>query len=158
MENTGNFFALNLRRIRKSLDMTQTELADAVGVSMLTIQRYESGDRHPRPNIVKAIADVLKTTESELFANPDLDKKNGLKDLSADQLKDFIVKNSVEAFKAMEAEKKQTVTKFNTKEEELIAEITSLLPSLKRDNLEFLVDLIRRKVSVPNKVKKPINL
>jgi transcriptional regulator with XRE-family HTH domain len=37
-----------LRRQRKRLGWTQTEMADAIGLSLRSMQRYESADEVPR--------------------------------------------------------------------------------------------------------------
>lgn len=49
-----------IRDLRKSRGMTQQELADKSGVSLMSIRRYESGEREPRHDILKKIADALQ--------------------------------------------------------------------------------------------------
>lgn len=70
MGKTSEFLSTNLRRIRKDRKMTQTQLADAVGVGMLAIQRIEAGARFPRSDTLTAIAQVLNVTESDLLKDP----------------------------------------------------------------------------------------
>ena len=62
-----NSFAQNLRKLRKSAGLSQTQLADLVGVSLLTLFRWEKGDRQPRAEEIKKIAQVLHVAEAELF-------------------------------------------------------------------------------------------
>jgi len=49
-----------LRSLRKEKKLTQAELANLTGVSVMTIRRYESMDRIPRIDIVIKLMDVLK--------------------------------------------------------------------------------------------------
>ena len=49
---------MKLKKWRKSADLTLTQLAEAVGVSDITIGRYERGERTPRPKIMAQIVRV----------------------------------------------------------------------------------------------------
>lgn len=49
-----------IRELRKWKSLTQQQLADASGVSVMSIRRYESGERKPSLYIVKSIADALE--------------------------------------------------------------------------------------------------
>jgi len=57
-----------LRLVRRTLHMTQVELAAAVGVDQGTIARYERGHHVPHPAIQQRIADALGQPHDELFA------------------------------------------------------------------------------------------
>lgn len=46
---------MKLKKWRKSADITLTQLAADVGVSDITIGRYERGERIPRPKIMARI-------------------------------------------------------------------------------------------------------
>ena len=53
-------FGERIQKRRKELSMSQQALAEASGVSLRSIQNYESGQRHPANiSIVKKIASVL---------------------------------------------------------------------------------------------------
>ncbi len=52
-------------RIRAGL--TQQELAERVGVSQAAINRYETGERSPRPATLGRLADVLGVQEWDLI-------------------------------------------------------------------------------------------
>ena len=56
----------NLRRIRKSRSMTQTELAERVGVLQKDISRYERGQHAPSIQMLKDIAKVLNVSIDKL--------------------------------------------------------------------------------------------
>src|SRR5215210_2934734 len=49
------------RRLREEAGITQTDLATAIGVSRVTISRYESGRRRPRG---KALLDYISLLSS----------------------------------------------------------------------------------------------
>ncbi len=48
-----------LRQRRKALDLTQAELADQVGCSVITIQKIEGDERRPSKQISERLADAL---------------------------------------------------------------------------------------------------
>lgn len=55
-----------IREYRKWRGLTQQQLADAAGISVMSIRRYESGEREPTENAVKAIALALEVNPSEI--------------------------------------------------------------------------------------------
>ena len=58
---------LRLKAARAALDMSQQQLADAVGVSRQTINAIENGDYNPTIRLCLAICRVLGRTLDELF-------------------------------------------------------------------------------------------
>ena len=58
---------LRLKSARAALDMSQQQLADAVGVSRQTINAIEKGDYNPTIRLCLAICKVLNKTLDELF-------------------------------------------------------------------------------------------
>lgn len=60
---------MGIKEIRRLRNMTQKELADAVGVSFTVISKYESGQVTPPLNRVIAIAEVLKVDANTLLGN-----------------------------------------------------------------------------------------
>ena len=58
---------LKLKSARAALDLSQQDLADAVGVSRQTINAIEKGDYNPTINLCRAICRVLGKTLDELF-------------------------------------------------------------------------------------------
>lgn len=55
-----------IRQRRTELDMSQADLATAVGVDRRQIRRYEAGDTQPTLGIAKAMARALRITIDEL--------------------------------------------------------------------------------------------
>ena len=58
---------LRLKAARAALDMSQQQLAEAVGVSRQTINAIEKGDYNPTIRLCLAICRVLGRTLDELF-------------------------------------------------------------------------------------------
>ena len=58
---------LRLKSARAALDMSQQQLADAVGVSRQTINAIEKGDYNPTIRLCLAICRALGKTLDELF-------------------------------------------------------------------------------------------
>lgn len=58
-------FGQQLRRRRKTLDITQEELADRVGCARSTILMIESGERRPSKQLAALIAEHLRIPEDE---------------------------------------------------------------------------------------------
>lgn len=56
-----------IRMYRSYLDMTQAELADAVGVNLTTIVKYEDGAMVPGADKLLRIAEVLRRTPNDLL-------------------------------------------------------------------------------------------
>jgi DNA-binding XRE family transcriptional regulator len=57
-----------IRAIRKSIGMTQSELATAAGIGRITEVRIENGKQSPRYETLSAIAKALKRPVAELLA------------------------------------------------------------------------------------------
>lgn len=58
---------LKLKSARAGMDLSQDELAKAVGVSRQTINAIEKGDYNPSINLCIAICKTLGKTLDELF-------------------------------------------------------------------------------------------
>ncbi len=63
-------FGERLKKFRKKSGLTQTQLAEAVGVSLLTCFRWEKNERAPRLEDIKALAQALNVPESDLLNDP----------------------------------------------------------------------------------------
>ena len=58
---------LKLKSARAELDMSQAELAQAVGVTRQTINQIESGEYNPTIKLCIAICKVLRKTLDQIF-------------------------------------------------------------------------------------------
>ena len=66
---------LSVKVARVQKDMTQKDLAAAVGVSRQTINAIEQGEYNPTIKLCRAICRVLGKTLDELFWKDDCDEK-----------------------------------------------------------------------------------
>ena len=66
---------LSVKVARVQKDMTQKDLAAAVGVSRQTINAIEQGEYNPPIKLCRAICRVLNKTLDELFWEDDCDEK-----------------------------------------------------------------------------------
>ena len=51
---------MEIRRLRKKLNLTQEQLAQKLGVSFTTINRWENGKNEPSPLALKEIQRLMK--------------------------------------------------------------------------------------------------
>lgn len=66
-------FGKRLARARAASNMTQRELADAVGITWSQISRYEAGKASPRLAVLMKLAEALGVSLDDLSASPDSD-------------------------------------------------------------------------------------
>ncbi len=59
------------RKRRRYLELTQAQVGEAVGVTGVTISRWENGEREPRSTELVAWAMVLGLQPADLFADAD---------------------------------------------------------------------------------------
>lgn len=58
---------IKIKVARAQLDMTQKDLAEAVGISRQTMNAIEQGEYNPTIKLCRAICKVLGTTLDDLF-------------------------------------------------------------------------------------------
>ena len=63
-------FGERLKKLRKKSGLTQEELAEKTGYSIMTIRRWEWGTRNPRLEEIKALAQALNVSEADLLNDP----------------------------------------------------------------------------------------
>ncbi|MCL4298038.1 MAG: helix-turn-helix domain-containing protein [Anaerolineae bacterium] len=68
MDGPTDSFGEWLKQQRKALDLTQKDLAERVGYSLVVIQQLEQGRRRPSKEITERLAVALKIPEEELAA------------------------------------------------------------------------------------------
>src|SRR4051794_375507 len=67
MDRTAQFSSWLMQR-RKTLDLTRRDLARAVGVSAVTIEKLESGERRPSRQVARLLAQRLAVPAGEVEA------------------------------------------------------------------------------------------
>ncbi|MBE6854323.1 MAG: helix-turn-helix transcriptional regulator [Ruminococcus sp.] len=60
-----------IKRLRQQRGMTQSELAERVGVSLRSIQNYELGMRYPKRDILDRLCDALEVSLEYLVSSGD---------------------------------------------------------------------------------------
>ena len=60
-----------IRAFRERGKLTQSELAQQVGVSLATLKRWEYGETEPRADEVSKLASALHVSEAELLNGPE---------------------------------------------------------------------------------------
>lgn len=56
-----------IARYRAAAELTQTELADALGIGLVTLQRWEAGTQEPSASRVVALASALGVGVGDLL-------------------------------------------------------------------------------------------
>jgi len=65
-------YPLRLAEHRKKRNLTQSEIADMLGVEQPTYQRWETGSRKPDVENISALAEAFGVTPGDLFKIPDV--------------------------------------------------------------------------------------
>lgn len=84
-------FDVKLKKRREKYHMSQTELANAVGVTLRTIQNWETGGRHPRKeeHILK-LSEVLGVDKSYWSDNSDQEENSTISQIDDPIAKKYI--------------------------------------------------------------------
>ena len=67
-QNFLKAFGKNVATMRKTRSVTQQQLAEDIGVSVVTVAYIETGKQWVRPKTLAKIAKSLKVSVSELFS------------------------------------------------------------------------------------------
>lgn len=62
---------LMIKKLRKGKGLTQEQLAEQMGVSVMTMRRWEWGQASPNAKLLSDLADKLGTTTEELLKSTD---------------------------------------------------------------------------------------
>lgn len=58
--------AADIEQFRRSLGLSQAELADRLGVSQASVSQWESGKKHPRKTVLKLL-DTIRQSARQSF-------------------------------------------------------------------------------------------
>lgn len=64
---TNPKFKAFMQRLRQQANLSQIQLAEMVGISVISYKRYECGDRVPDARTAISIAKALNTTVEKLW-------------------------------------------------------------------------------------------
>lgn len=88
-----NILGKRIKYLREKKNLSQKEVAKAIGITNVQLSRYESGDRKPDPETIALIADYFDVSTDYLLGREEAYKKvtiNGSEiELSAEEYKVF---------------------------------------------------------------------
>lgn len=84
-------FGKNVARLRKQKNMTQSDLAKAIGVNKQTISNIEKGDGYPTFNNLEKISRVLEADGVQLFADEHVVYVGDIRGMSKKEIVCFLV-------------------------------------------------------------------
>jgi len=95
---TTNHIGTRLFKIRNERGETQEHVAECVGITYVSLSRYENGQRMPKMNILARLADHYGVTVDELIGRdePETKKEPATAGGLDDQLVDMLVSLSPE--------------------------------------------------------------
>ncbi len=77
-----NHLGNKIRELRKNRGMTQSELAEMLGISSSSVGMYEQGRRQPDSEMILKICSVFGTSADYLLGKDKSDQKHGVCELS----------------------------------------------------------------------------
>lgn len=90
-------FAERLNKTLKRRGITQTDLAQLVGVTKASISLYSTGKSIPRLNVLNKIADVLQVKAEWLLGFDEMEEKESASPIYEKVNKEFAIKNFIES-------------------------------------------------------------
>ena len=69
MTDLNTQIAQKLKELRHKHRLTQSEMAERIGVAMRSYQKYEGGERFPKAQIIERICKEFSLTNAELFSD-----------------------------------------------------------------------------------------
>lgn len=74
MSNIKKVFATNLRKLRNSKNLNQEDVAELLGVTLGSYTSYELQKSLPKPEKLKALAEIFNIDVSDLYSDADAPK------------------------------------------------------------------------------------
>ena len=131
-----------LKQRRKELGLTLSQIADSVGVTEATVQRWESGNiKTMRHEKIAKLAEVLKVSPATLMGWEDL--SNG--SLTIREIVDRPTSNLTNPQSVDEEKNKPAESELDELDKELLRLAAQLTPEQKRRQVETLRDIVGKK-------------
>lgn len=70
MGNINTILGKNIRQFRKTINLTQEELADKLGVSFQAVSKWENAQSAPDISLLPMLAETFRCTIDDLFFAP----------------------------------------------------------------------------------------
>ncbi len=131
-----------LKQRRKELGLTLSQIADSVGVTEATVQRWESGNiKTMRHEKIAKLAEVLKVSPATLMGWEDL--SNG--SLTIREIAERPTSNLTNPQSVDEEKNKPAESELDELDKELLRLAAQLTPEQKRRQVETLRDIVGKK-------------
>lgn len=131
-----------LKQRRKELGLTLSQIADSVGVTEATVQRWESGNiKTMRHEKIAKLAEVLKVSPATLMGWEDL--SNG--SLTIREIADRPTSSLTNPQSVDEEKNKPAESELDELDKELLRLAAQLTPEQKRRQVETLRDIVGKK-------------
>ena len=78
----------NIRKLRESADMSQSQLASRIGKTRSTISQYESGKITPRMGVIERLSGIFNVPKSEIIGSTssrDVERRSELHPISYEE-------------------------------------------------------------------------
>lgn len=86
LDKTRELFITNLRKLRNDAGLSQSKLAESIGISLSGYAKIEYGNSWPTPETLRSIAEALKVPEANLFVDPHMSPPPAPKILTAEDI------------------------------------------------------------------------
>lgn len=92
-------FGEKVKQLRKEKKLTQTELAEAIGVTLRTVQNYETKNLFPKnQNVVNKLCKVLETSSDYLISDDEFVNRTHENEETSDMLSAEEIINQANVF------------------------------------------------------------
>ena len=81
------FFGEVIRNARKSLGLTQRQLAEEIGVANTSISNWEKGLSRPDADLIQELCRVLQLQPNDIYGTAEVPAENGRRTVSDDDIK-----------------------------------------------------------------------
>lgn len=133
-----------LKQRRKELGLTLLQIADAVGVTEATVQRWESGNiKTMRHEKITKLAEVLQVSPATLMGWDELPKSS----LTVKKILDRPGSNTISPQSVGDEKNKPAELELDELDKELLRLAAQLTPEQKRRQVETLRDIVGKKDS-----------
>lgn len=110
IKNVTGYVANKIKKLREEKNITQQELAEAIGTTQQSIARYESGERKADQNILYSLAEYFKISIDDFFPQRNTENFDEL-ELLFDKNKDILTEEDKEYMKFIIEKRKREIDK-----------------------------------------------
>lgn len=111
IKNVTSYVASKIKTLREEKNITQQELADALGTTQQSIARYENGERKADQNILYSLAEYFKTPIDDFFPKREDNQNFDELELLFDKNKDILTEDDKEMIKFLIEKRKKEIDK-----------------------------------------------